>query len=280
MADSILGLNRALVPFHAAGLKYLLVGAEATSALRGAYRPASSQAGYDGTRNDAAPAPGTGALAAYDQPPAGKGPADRSQGMPKPEAKPAPAPAPARSSQPDAASENRTAVSDGKPPASKSRLQATCLYSVDDWPESWQQLYRKTPGSPLVVWTYAELADDLAGRGDGSRGPVFRKVFQELRMKAGSNAFWPMRDPASEYPDNDAVFFASGIAVLRPRLVLVLSSAVPAGLGLPAMHPMLPIIHNGARHVLFKNPVQLASLVAAPDGAERVAAFVRALVRP
>jgi hypothetical protein len=128
------------------------------------------------------------------------------------------------------------------------------------------------------------LLDDMSGHGDKTHGAAFRKLLTDLNFPQGTHAFWPMSAPRSASPDtieaDDSAFFASGMAVLRPELVIILSRSVPQSLGLPPLRPHLPIVHRGSRYLLLYDINQMAqdTLGSTPRYAGLVR-YVQSLIR-
>lgn len=136
--------------------------------------------------------------------------------------------------------------------------------SPDLWPEEWRTLLARTSPAPLV-WSYAELGEDLMGSGNKERSASLRKLIGSLQLPRGSSAFWPLRlpekgagtqsSPAQEQGQAppQAKIFLEGLALLEPKaLVLIGPSAVPmTGLSLKLSTPFTQTVLRGRLVVLL-----------------------------
>ena len=141
----------------------------------------------------------------------------------------------------------------------------------DGLPEPWQEILSRTVSAP-IIWTYAELGDDLAGRGNQERSACLRYIIGSLNLPKGSSAFWPVcltravpitapaPSPSSasastaevcEYPDRR--FFQSGLRKLSPKVVILLGiQAVElSGLAVSLSTPFTQKIYKGTLFVLL-----------------------------
>ena len=141
----------------------------------------------------------------------------------------------------------------------------------DCLPEPWQAMLSRTAPAP-IIWTYAELGDDLAGRGDQERSACLRYIIGSLNLPKGSSAFWPVcltrtvpdvalvPSPSSaaassagvcEYPDRR--FFQYGLRKLSPKVVILLGiQAVElSGLAVSLSTPFTQKIYKGTLYVLL-----------------------------
>lgn len=157
-----------------------------------------------------------------------------------------------------------------------------------EWPEAWQVLLARTNPAP-IVWTYAELGEDLSGNGDKERSACLRRLISSLRLPKGSSAFWPVRlapfvgedAPASHEADNaprstgEAEFFQAGLQRLAPKVVIMLGAPAMelSGLDLPISIPFTQQIHKGVLYVLLPD---FASLLGKAALQERAGVFLRA----
>lgn len=254
MAGFALGINRALLPWKRAGVEYLLCEEADIQGLRALCRTAATPAGTApsvsarrAADRQAAPAP---AVNAFRNTPAetcarsAHAPAGRP---------PMPASAPKQPARSPAGTAARAAAS------------SELVLPLERWPESWKRLLEKTARTPLLLWSYPELRDDLSGRGSHERGNALRRLFADLRLPRGSHAFWPLAplygpEETAEQPGMicDGRFFHSGVRVLRPRTVLLLCEQVPKTLCLPEIGIMQSVIHGGVRFVQLHGVDQLA----------------------
>lgn len=136
--------------------------------------------------------------------------------------------------------------------------------SPDLWPEEWRTLLARTRPAPLV-WSYAELGEDLMGAGNKERSESLRKLIGSLQLPRGSSAFWPLRLPEKRADSQSspmreqgrtppqAKIFLEGLALLEPKaLVLIGPSAVPmTGLSLKLSTPFTQTVLRGRLIVLL-----------------------------
>lgn len=157
-----------------------------------------------------------------------------------------------------------------------------------EWPEAWQVLLARTSPAP-IVWTYAELGEDLSGNGDKDRSTYLRRLISSLQLPKGSSAFWPVRlapfigeDAEASREANNATrsadeseFFQAGLQRLSPRVVIMLGAPAMelSGLNLPTSIPFTQQIHKGILYVLLPD---FASLLGKGALQERAGVFLRA----
>ena len=145
---------------------------------------------------------------------------------------------------------------------------------VHTWPESWQELWKRThPAS--IVWSYPALSQDLAGQGSPERSQLMRSLIGSLSLPKGSSAFWPL----TAHQDSGAcampAAYAGAIARLAPQVVVFMgASALPlSGLALTLSFPFTQQILGGRLFVLLPETEYLIADAAAKA---RAAAFLRA----
>lgn len=116
------------------------------------------------------------------------------------------------------------------------------ILPLEAWPEPWISLKnrRPLPPAPLVLWTYAGLEDDLLGKPSAPRQKVIARLLKGLQHPGGTHVFWPFALPqaapvAENQPDieNQPSLFWSGVALLRPRVLIVFGSVARDALFLP-----------------------------------------------
>ena len=119
----------------------------------------------------------------------------------------APQPRPA-SAGPGPAVESAASVRPVKTASSSDLLVTPGALPVESWPETWLALKnrRPLPPSPLVLWTYFGLGEDLTGVPDETRKKVIVRMLMELRHPGGTHVFWPCNLPGEE--NGAALFFA------------------------------------------------------------------------
>lgn len=89
------------------------------------------------------------------------------------------------------------------------------------WPEPWQKAFAKSRPAP-IVWTYAELGEDLLLMGSPMRSQILRTIISTLDLKKGRSAFWPITVPSltgKTAPANMDIFH-SGLDELGARLLI------------------------------------------------------------
>ncbi|MDR2161322.1 MAG: hypothetical protein LBO77_04185 [Desulfovibrio sp.] len=91
---------------------------------------------------------------------------------------------------------------------------------------AWRKALAAARAAPLL-WTYAELGQDLLGGGNRERSEGLREIIGKLRLAKGSSVFLPLTFEddwpglllrASAPPD--AVFFRQGLAQVNPKAVI------------------------------------------------------------
>lgn len=130
-------------------------------------------------------------------------------------------------------------------PATPSRPAFASL-DPEQWPGQWQKLFAKAKPAP-VLWTYRELGLDLLGGGEAARGALFRRLLSDLRLPKGTSAFWPTAAPqeplgsanaaaGSDFGslEANAPVFWAGMALLKPRVMVVFGVAALQDMGLNA----------------------------------------------
>lgn len=129
---------------------------------------------------------------------------------------------------------------------------------VENWPETWLAIKnrRPLPPSPLVLWTYFGLGEDLTGLPDESRKKVIVRILMELRHPGGTHVFWPCNLPGEE---NGAALFWSGVKLLNPRVLLLFGSDARDVLAMPkTLFPFCEERVHGRLVVQMPRPQALA----------------------
>ncbi len=156
------------------------------------------------------------------------------------------------------------------------------------YPEAWRSLLERTNPAP-ILWTYAELGEDLAGRGDKERSACLRRLINSLRLPKGSSAFWPVRLTSSgeskgapaplngeeSAPGGTDDFFQAGLRHIAPRVAIMLGTPPVelSGLKLSLNVPFTQQIHGGILYVLLPD---FNAILAKPSLEERAGVFLRA----
>ncbi len=125
-----------------------------------------------------------------------------------------------------------------------------------DWPDSWRILKsrRKLPTSPLVLWTYAGLGDDLVGAADPHRQQVMTRMLLALKHPGGTHVFWPYALPGEDCLQQPSLFW-SGVARFDPRVILLFGSDTRDALSMP--RSLLPLCQKrlyGRSVIQLPNP--------------------------
>ena len=165
------------------------------------------------------------------------------------------------------------------------------------WPPLWQSVLSRTRPAPLV-WTYAELGNDLVRQSSRERSELLRNLISRLRLPRGSSAFWPVWLPC-ESPDRNVtvpsgdslappsvaeaepdarppdlfpmngshLFFQRGLRFLQARLVIFFGSRALdlSALPVPLSMPFTQRIHNGLLFVLLPDFAQLFAVASQID---------------
>jgi hypothetical protein len=177
--------------------------------------------------------------------------------------------------------------------ATSSRQSRAGLKNHPDWPDIWQTLLTRTEPAPLV-WTYAELGEDLIGFGNKARSACLRRIIGALQLPKGSSSFWPVclnspvedaafikklpfegskdtlqeTDVDTPYFGENVSFFQAGLHFLAPRIVIMLGSAALALSGVNiSMVPFTQQIYKGALYVLLPD---FAEILSKPSSQEDV----------
>jgi hypothetical protein len=133
-----------------------------------------------------------------------------------------------------------------------------------------------------LLWTYAELGQDLQGRGEGARSAGLRELIGRLGLLRGSSAFWPLtlEDSWAQCLEAgalpaDAPFFLRGLFRLRPRAVIFFGehSRSLSGLALSSRLPFTQEVQDGRLFLLLP---AWRDLLAAERMREQAAAYLQA----
>lgn len=149
------------------------------------------------------------------------------------------------------------------PPASPSpEIQKEREYALPGvlpesaWPASWQALKnrRKLPSSPLVLWTYAGLEEDLMGAANRERQQFITRMLVALKHPGGTHVFWPYALPGEEVLQQPSLFW-SGVALFDPRVLLLFGSDARDALAMPrSLRPFCQERMYGRAVIQLPNP--------------------------
>ena len=154
-----------------------------------------------------------------------------------------------------------------------------------NYPEAWRPLLERTSPAP-ILWSYAELGEDLAGRGDKERSACLRRLIGSLQLPKGSSAFWPVYPPGGgesapppigegeSTPGKADDFFQTGLRHLAPKVVIMLGTSTVelSGLRLSLNVPFTQQIHGGILYVLLPD---FSAILVKPPLEERAGVFLR-----
>lgn len=164
-------------------------------------------------------------------------------------------------------------------------VQAATPYAVDPTvarrpapvdlplPEAWAAVLRKVKPAP-VVWTYAELGEDLLVQGSPERGKALRELIGSLALKGGTSTFLPARVPGGATDGSEAWCFQALFQRLGGRILVALGPEALAlgpyaSLGLEVFREK---IVQG--RMIFCLP-SFAEILASPDRFEATRVFLR-----
>ena len=100
---------------------------------------------------------------------------------------------------------------------------------ANDWPAPWDVYWSKAKPAPLV-FTYAELGEDLGENPSPDRRRLLGALIGKLAWPKGTITFWPTRTPGA---NPDPTLFLRGVRRLGGRAVCCFGSSSIEGLGLP-----------------------------------------------
>ena len=154
-----------------------------------------------------------------------------------------------------------------------------------DWPQAWQGILARTRSAPLI-WTYAELGEDLSGKGDQARSACLKQIIGSLQLPKGSSTFWPLRltgysaslIASPEAPqtghNEQSRFFQEGLSLLTPKVVVMLGAdaITLSGLDVPLSLPFTQVIHRGVLYMLLPD---FTTLLSKSSLKERACVFLR-----
>lgn len=244
-----------------AGLESLLVGEARAAELRRAEAPAAApeKARASAPREERGPARA-------------------------PRAPQAPAPRDARPSRPVAPeSAGRPAATPAVPSPESAVPADPRALPPAAWPPAWQALRKRRPlpPRPMVVWSYAGLGDDLMGQADPVRQQIIARMITALQHPGGTHVFWPYALPDAPDPQNDdsaPSLFWSGVALLKPRALLVFGREARDALGLPAhLEPYCQERIDARQVIVLPPPLALADN---DETFRRAQVFLARLLRP
>lgn len=86
--------------------------------------------------------------------------------------------------------------------------------------EPWQRVLARVPSTASIVWTYAELGNDLLGAPDKQRGQLWRRVIAALRLPPGTVGFVPFALLAGQDTRVDFDGFTQAMGRIGPGLIV------------------------------------------------------------
>lgn len=161
-----------------------------------------------------------------------------------------------------------------------------CL-SQEQWPAIWQSMFAKTrPAS--ILWTYAELGQDLLGSGSKARSLCLRDIIGKLQLPKGTSTFWPPTlninenepgfehdpTPCKMYNSLEAHIFKQGLQELRPKVVVILGARTMelAELQLSLKMPYTNEVRQGIMFVLLPD---ISTLLTNPGLVDKACVFLK-----
>lgn len=97
-----------------------------------------------------------------------------------------------------------------------------CLCSLHtQWPAPWDEYALKVKPGRALVWTYAELGQDLSGQGNAERSNLLKTLIAPLKLPPGSSNFWPYCSLANRNQAAEAELFLLGAKLLDPKFIIV-----------------------------------------------------------
>jgi len=91
--------------------------------------------------------------------------------------------------------------------------------------EPWQRVLARVPATASIVWTYAELGDDLLGEPNKLRGQLWRRIIAALRLPPGTVGFVPFALPSGQDTRVDFSAFTQALNRIGPGLVVAFIAA-------------------------------------------------------
>lgn len=112
------------------------------------------------------------------------------------------------------------------------------ILSFNTWPNSWIAVKDRCnlPTDSIkarVAWTYEGLEEDLMGGANPDRQNIIRRLLRDLNHSGDRHYFWPYRlASVLEQTDHMEKIFWSGLALMRPRVLLIFGSEARDAVGL------------------------------------------------
>jgi len=88
-------------------------------------------------------------------------------------------------------------------------------------PALWRQILNRLKPAPLV-WSYAELGQDLLEKGDPLRSQLLKQLLGGLDLPRGSSAFLPLNLPGISPEEQEREIFARILHFLNGRMLILL----------------------------------------------------------
>jgi hypothetical protein len=145
------------------------------------------------------------------------------------------------------------------------------------------------------LWTYAELGADLLlpGRGADERSACLKDIIARLRLPRGTSCFWPFLLPEDDAPPGSGSLehaplderpsearpglspcFQEGVALLRPRIIIIFGDDAQAAdeLGLSLRSFYTQEVRGGVMFLLLPG---FSYILAEQRRRDRVVTFLR-----
>lgn len=183
----------------------------------------------------------------------------------------------------DPASQRRAVSSADVPPNKAPSPVFSEMFSTpgalaqEAWPASWRALKdrRPLPPSPLVLWTYEGLGEDLMGSPDPARRQVIVRMLTALHHPGGTHVFWPCSLPGEPCIQDPSLFW-SGVRMLDPRVLLLFGSDTRDALAMP--RSLLPFCQERIHGRLVVQLPRPQALAADEAAFQRAQAFLARLL--
>lgn len=107
-------------------------------------------------------------------------------------------------------------------------------FSADNLPAAWKGILQKVAPGP-VVWIYPELGLDLqglSGAEGAKRSAALRSIIGSLKLKKGTNSFWPVSVEGFENSGNGKVeraLFHGGLDYLGAKYLIIFGPSALSG---------------------------------------------------
>ncbi|MCL1889637.1 MAG: hypothetical protein FWF99_03945 [Desulfovibrionaceae bacterium] len=88
-------------------------------------------------------------------------------------------------------------------------------------PDPWRRIFSRLRPAPLI-WSYAELGQDLLENGDPRRSQLLKRLLGGLDLPRGSSAFLPLALSGIDPEERERAIFARLLRLLNGRMLILL----------------------------------------------------------